>query len=414
MNKQESIHTIYYYSDCPFFAGCENMIANFLNDESLHSKYNLRLVYRYSKEYQIGLSKRIISNLNRSIPVTLLSQFDYNSRFKLIKLFFKAIFIPFKFLTIFINTVILYKVFKREKIELLHINNGGYPGAISCYSAVFAAKLLGIKKIVYVVNNLTQPYNNIARYFDKPLDMLVVNNVNKFITSSIAAGKVLVDTLNIRIENYLTINNGISIREITINKNDFKSIYNIPKDKIIFSTIANFEVRKGHKYLLEAIHSITIDKLLSDKIHFLLEGDGPEKKSILDYISQHNLEEKIQILDNVKDIYNLYNITDVLILPSIGNEDFPNVILEAMSLGIPVIGTNIAGIPEQIDNLLTGIVIKPKSGIEIKNAIIEFCNNTSLIEYFSKNAKEKFTTMYNKSIALEKYHYLYYNLLNNN
>lgn len=414
MNNLEDKQIIYYYSDCPFFAGCENMIANFLNEDVLNSKYNLRLVYKYSKEYQNGLAKRIFSNLDCIIPVSLLSQINYNSRFKFIKLFFKAIYIPYKYLTIFINTVILYNVFKREKIDLLHINNGGYPGAISCYSAVFAARLLGIKKIVYVVNNLTQPYNNIARYLDKPIDLLVVRYVNKFITSSLSAGKVLVDTLNIPITNYITINNGISIREITINKNDFKSAYNIPKDKIIFSTIANFEIRKGHKYLLEAIHLISIDKQLSDNIHFLLEGDGPEKKSILDYISQHNLEDKIQILDNVKDIYNLYNITDVLILPSIDNEDFPNVILEAMSIGIPVIGTNIAGIPEQIDSMSTGIVIKPKCAIELKNAIMKICNNTSLLERFSNNAIEKFTTMYNKNIALEKYHKLYQNLLNNN
>ena len=413
MNKVEHIPTIYYFSDCHFFAGCENMIANFLNDELLNNKFNLRLVYRNTKTYQNGLTKRLNPNFEYTIPVTLFNQINYNSSYILLSIFLKIIYIPYKYFTILINTVILYNVFKKEDIDILHINNGGYPGAISCYSAVLAAKLSGIKRIVYVVNNITQPYNNIVRYLDKPIDHLIVKFVNIFITSSLAAGKVLVNTLKIPIANYLTINNGISKREITENIFNFKSANNIPKDKIIFSTIANFETRKGHKYLLEAIKLLVIENEISEKIHFLFEGDGPEKKNILDYIFKNNLNDKVQIFNNLNDIYNLYNITDVLILPSICNEDFPNVVLEAMSLGIPVIGTNIAGIPEQIDNMSTGIVIQPNSAIELKQAISIISNNSSLINLFSENAKIKFTSRYTKNTSLKNYENLYINLLNN-
>ena len=139
----------------------------------------------------------------------------------------------------------------------------------------------------------------------------------------------------------------------------------------------------------------------------------PKKKNILDYIFKNNLNDKVQIFNNLNDIYNLYNITDVLILPSICNEDFPNVVLEAMSLGIPVIGTNIAGIPEQIDNMSTGIVIQPNSAIELKQAISIISNNSSLINLFSENAKIKFTSRYTKNTSLKNYENLYINLLNN-
>ncbi|MDB4316223.1 glycosyltransferase, partial [Cyclobacteriaceae bacterium] len=368
MNKSKHNPTVYYFSDCTFFAGCENMIANFLNDHNLSNKYNLRLVYRNTIPYRSGLSKRLNCNLEKTIPIRLLNQIDYHSSIKLLRVLLKVFYIPHKFFTIIINIIILFGVFKREKIDILHINNGGYPAAISCYSAVFAAKICGIKRIVYVVNNLGQPYNNIVRHFDKPLDKLITKYVNMFITSSKAAGKTLVDILDIPDGNYITINNGISKREITQNKDDFKSANNIPNDKVLFTTIANFENRKGHRYLLEAIKSLKMQNDIDvfHKIHFLFEGKGPEKLVIADYIKQINLEEKVQILDAVEDIYNLYNVTDVLILPSIGNEDFPNVVLEAMSLGKPVIGTDIAGIPEQINNMVTGIVIQPKNARDIQ------------------------------------------------
>lgn len=416
MDRKQCVPVIYYFSDCSFFAGCENMLANFLNDNTLNDNYLLRLVYRSNKTYQNGLFKRVNSNLNFSIPVLLLNQIDYRSKFIVLTIFLKSIYLPYKYLTILINTVILYNVFRREKIDILHINNGGYPGAISCYSAVFAARLCGVKRIIYVVNNIAQPYINVARYLDKPIDKLIVKLVSKFVTSSIAAGKVLVDTLNIPELNYLTINNGISSREVSESRNDFKIKYNIPFNKIIFTTIANFEDRKGHKYLLEAINLLNISKQFEilEKVHFLLEGHGPEKASIVDYIEKNKLGKYVQILDHVDDIYNLYNITDIFILPSIGNEDFPNVVLEAMSFGIPVIGTNISGIPEQIDHLESGFVIRPKLATDLISAIIKLTNDKELYTKFSINSLSKFSTKYSKEVSIRAYTSLYQDLLSNN
>ena len=63
---------ILYYTDCPFFAGCENMIANFFNSEELSKEYDIVLVFRYSKRYEDGAKTRM--NLDRAIPVNLVSE----------------------------------------------------------------------------------------------------------------------------------------------------------------------------------------------------------------------------------------------------------------------------------------------------------------------------------------------------
>ncbi len=415
MSKIEPTPTIYFYSDCSFFAGCENMIANFFNNQEFCEKYNVRLVYRNTPEYKIGLENRLGININKTIPVKLLNQIEYHNLNNILRYLLKLIYIPFKYFTIIINILILSSVFRQRKIDLLHINNGGYPGAISCYSAVCAAKLCGIKRIVYVVNNIAQPYNNFARFFDKFIDKLVVKNVDKFITSSIAAGNELVSLLEIPQSKYITINNGISKREITQNINEFKALNKIPAGKIIFTTIANFESRKGHLYLLEAINLLKNSNNVNvlKKIHFVLEGNGLEKNGIIKYIQFHQLSDHVQILENVVDIFNLYNVTDVLIIPSVGNEDFPNVILEAMSLGKPVIGTNIAGIPEQIENMKTGIVIPPRNSEELLNAILEIYFRKNNLTEFSKNSLDKFSKQYKTNIAIQNYDNLYQNLLIN-
>ena len=116
------------------------------------------------------------------------------------------------------------------------------------------------------------------------------------------------------------------------------------------------------------------------------------------------------MIDNIPDIFNLLNASDFVILPSIANEDFPYIVIEAMSLGKPVIGTEIAGIPEQIENNKTGIVVKPQNSEELKNAVIRLASDPSLIQQFSEEAKKKFDASYEKSISLTKYCSLYNSL----
>ena len=55
---------ILFYSDCSFFAGCENMIANFLNSKKIIENYEIKFAYRWSKDYEEGLKKRVNLKVN--------------------------------------------------------------------------------------------------------------------------------------------------------------------------------------------------------------------------------------------------------------------------------------------------------------------------------------------------------------
>ncbi|MBX9840056.1 MAG: hypothetical protein K2X69_17275, partial [Silvanigrellaceae bacterium] len=140
---------IHYHSDCIFFAGCENMIANFLNSKKINENFKISFSYRYSNEYHIGLSKRVFSNISL-FPLFLFDIYSAKIAFLNLKLpnqFSSIIVHILKPLFYFINIIILFFLFKKLKADILHINNGGFPGAISCSSAAIAGKLAGIKKI---------------------------------------------------------------------------------------------------------------------------------------------------------------------------------------------------------------------------------------------------------------------------
>ena len=138
----------------------------------------------------------------------------------------------------------------------------------------------------------------------------------------------------------------------------------------------------------------------------IIEGDGNEKEILEKFVINNNLKEDIKFIGNTTHIFNLINASDVIVLPSIGNEDFPNIVIESMSLGKPVIGTKIAGIPEQIDHEKTGLIVEPKNENDLANAIKKLLN-LNLIKSFSLESKKKFELNYTVENSLSEYIKIY-------
>lgn len=127
--------SILYYSDCPFFGGSENMLANFFNDKNLIDTYKILFIYRWTPAYEAGFNKRVANKIE-NIPVRLYDHYDlYNSidtinwisLRKPLKIFVNLLLI--KYLFLFLNTITLFRIIRKRRVDMLHVNNGGYPGA---------------------------------------------------------------------------------------------------------------------------------------------------------------------------------------------------------------------------------------------------------------------------------------------
>jgi glycosyltransferase involved in cell wall biosynthesis len=107
------------------------------------------------------------------------------------------------------------------------------------------------------------------------------------------------------------------------------------------------------------------------------------------------------------DIYEFLESIDVVILPSIGYEDFPYVVLEGMSMAKPIIGSFVAGIPEQIDDQVTGLLVSPKNVKELARAIEILHSQPLTRKIMGTKGREKFLATFTSKIAVEKYCQLY-------
>ena len=158
---------IHYHTDCYFFGGCENMLVVFFNDRYLMKNFEVSFSYHFSKKYDSGLRQRIKKLPDRTFRLKFLDIYDLlsvnNKISRKIAGMLNRLYIS-NFLFFIIDFLIFYKLFKRLKPDILHINNGGYPGAFSCRPSVIAARLTGVKKILFIVNNVPQPYNCLNRW----------------------------------------------------------------------------------------------------------------------------------------------------------------------------------------------------------------------------------------------------------
>jgi glycosyltransferase involved in cell wall biosynthesis len=280
-------------------------------------------------------------------------------------------------------------------------------------SAVFAAKLAGIKNIVYVVNNIAFPYVSLSRLIDYPLDRIVANAVTIFITGSFYASRQLKKVLRLRENQVYSIWNGILPRQITEEREDVLKRLCIPPPagRLLIGVVAILEKRKGHLFLLKAIKLLKEKRIIPVLPLLLIEGRGIEMEKLRKFVAESDLASDVFFVGSESNVFNFINAVDFIVLPSVKNEDFPNIILEAMSLSKTVIASRLAGITEQIEHMKTGILVEPCDINGLAESIALLIKNKNLLSDFGCQARLKFLENFTNIRAAEKYVWLYSNLL---
>jgi L-malate glycosyltransferase len=408
---------IHFHSDCSFFAGCENMLAVLFNSQKLHQEYEVSFSFAYSALYIQGFERRVLNKF----PIyafTFPALTDYYKLPNWIPLLIRKIIMAslrliFNIPLMVYEVIALYVLFRKIKPDVLHINNGGYPAARSALAAAIAGKLAAIPKILMVVNNMAVDYRHYSRWFDYPVDRIVVKSVDLFVTGSKAAAARLQSVLALPSHKITSLHNGIPTRlgiETLLETRTRLGLSSF--DGVIFGVVALLVPRKGHQVLLDAILNISCQSNdRSNSFKVLIEGHGPLHDKLISFVNSHALHDYVEFVGDEKNIVDFMSILDVLILPSVADEDFPNVVLEAMALGKPVIASRLAGMPEQVSEGKTGFLVSPLNAEQLAVAITELCNNAPLREQMGQAAVNKFQNFFTAEVAVKNYLTLYNSLI---
>ncbi|MBU1176926.1 glycosyltransferase [Patescibacteria group bacterium] len=195
-------------------------------------------------------------------------------------------------------------------------------------------------------------------------------------------------------EKLITIHNGINIKNINfLSKEEAQNkLINLSSkalakegktSPLVIGTIAEWTSNKGLIYLLEAV------KKINKNFDLILIGSGenPDKEKLIKFIEKNKLK-NIHLIEFIPNAVNYLKAFDIFILPSL-KEGLPYTIIEAMIAEVPIIATNVGGVPEMIKNNVNGILIEPKNSQILAEKILELINSPEKYLGMTQKAKQK-------------------------
>ncbi len=173
----------------------------------------------------------------------------------------------------------------------------------------------------------------------------------------------------------------------------------IKKEPNLLLGVGRLTPKKGFKYLIEAC------KILRERgrdFHCVIIGKGDERATLEKLVEQYSLEQKISLpgAKTQAEVMRIIQKATALVLPCIVSSDgdrdgLPTVLLEAMALGVPVISTDVTGIPEIIAHERTGLLVEEKNSKALADAIETLLDSEPLCKKLSRAALVKVREEFN-------------------
>ena len=154
---------------------------------------------------------------------------------------------------------------------------------------------------------------------------------------------------------------------------------------LLVGIVARLEEIKGHTDFVEAFARIAAN--FTD-VTAIFVGDGSQRAALEKQVADRGIKDRVHFLGIRKDVTELLNAMDVFVLPSIGGEGLPNVVLEAMACGKPVVATQVGGTPEAVHDGENGFIVPPRDIDGLQHALEKILLDRGMIKRFSKRSRE--------------------------
>ena len=259
----------------------------------------------------------------------------------------------FMFFSLLLNSFVWVR---KNKVDLV-LGAWAYPDAVAGY---LFARLLGKKFILKVHGS---DINVLAQSKIRALQIRYVANSAEYVLAVSHALKRRLVALGVNEQKIMVLYNGVD--GALFNRQDNLRCQNVTQ--LLY--VGNLKQEKGVFELLDAFEVLKRNR---PNLRLLFAGGGGMADELSRRIRQKNLAEAVQLLGPVchADLPAIMNSASVVVLPSY-DEGVPNVLLEAMSCGIPVVASRVGGIPEIVNEGKTGILCERKDVESLAHALAQ-------------------------------------------
>lgn len=200
----------------------------------------------------------------------------------------------------------------------------------------------------------------------------------KFIAVVDAVYEYLTETVNLPKNIVTTIPNGIHVSETmpSRQRHVLWDEWGWADDVQVAIAVGRLETVKGHGYLIDAIASL-VDK--HPKLRCVIVGEGRSEDDLKAQIAAHNLANVVKLAGFRQDIEDLSLSSDFYLMPSL-SEGLPYALLEAASLGLPVLVSDVGGMAKLLDHQQTAYLVPPENAEAIAEGLDYLLSNPDKAE----------------------------------
>ena len=243
--------------------------------------------------------------------------------------------------------------------------------------------------------------------------------VDMVIANSHAGAKFNERSTGVAAEKYHVIHNGVDTERFRPrDKKECRDAININSNEIIVGMFASFKQQKNHPLLLEAVRNLE-KKHPTFKILFVgeqlydgMHGSDIYAESISEMIDNFNIKERCIMLGNRQDVESIYPACDFTVLPSLF-EGTPNVLLESMACGVPVVATRVSDNEIIVDHQKTGLLLQSENVEEMTECLDSMLSDAGLRERMSQASVTSMINNFSSHVLAEKTAKIYDSLCSN-
>jgi glycosyltransferase involved in cell wall biosynthesis len=294
-------------------------------------------------------------------------------------------------------------IFRAERINVVHTHKykDGVLGALAAWRA-------GVPHFVRTMHGFPEPmsgWNRVKSSLYYALDRRVLRHSADLI---IAVSRRMAEDLResgFRPTMVTWIHNGVDVRQVraACPRDAVRRELGIDHDVLLIGTAGRLSAIKGQEGLLRAAARILETHPTA---RFLIVGDGPLGSHLLSTASALRIDHACHFLGPRADVFDVMAALDIFVLPSL-NEGIPMALLEAMTLGTPVVAAAVGGIPEVVQHRVNGLLVPAADDQALADACLELAADPSWAQALAAQARRSIADGFSHECSGEALLYAY-------
>jgi glycosyltransferase involved in cell wall biosynthesis len=181
------------------------------------------------------------------------------------------------------------------------------------------------------------------------------------------------------------VRNGVDLQQVRseLSPAEAKQRLGLPSDALVMGTVSRLEVVKRLDLFLLAAAEVAG---CVPRAHFVLVGEGSQRARLQSMVKGTSIESRVHFLGHRDDVWDVLRAFDLMVISS-DCEGLPMILLEAMALGVPVASRQVGGIPEVVEDGVSGILVNSAEPREIARACSEALLDAELRDRVARAAR---------------------------